>query len=133
MTRRSLPMVAAGLIVIVSGFSPAPASAHHGFAATYLPDKTVMIAGTVVEFRFLNPHSYVTVDCREPSGAPVRWTVEWGAGLQLDRRGVTRESLKPADYVIVRGNPARDPDVHRVRMVTIVRPSDGWHWDGTFD
>jgi hypothetical protein len=56
-----------------------------------------------------------------------------GAGGQLGRQGVTRETLKPGDHVIIVGNPGRNPDDHRLRMVNITRPSDGWKWGGTFD
>ena len=31
------------------------------------------------------------------------------------------------------GNPGRTPEDHRLRMVNITRPSDGWKWGGTFD
>ncbi len=50
------------------------------------------------------------------------WAVEWGAGGQLSRDGVTRESLKPGDIVIIKGNPGRNPDDHRIRMQSITRP-----------
>ena len=62
-----------------------------------------------------------------------RYAVEWGAGGQLNRQGVTRETLHPGDHVIVTGNPGRNPADHRLRMKTITRPSDGWKWGGTFD
>jgi hypothetical protein len=66
-----------------------------------------------------------------------RWAVEWGAGGQLGRQGVTRETLKPGDHVIVVGNPGRNPEDHRLRMVTITRPAANgepeWKWGGTFE
>jgi hypothetical protein len=43
---------------------------------------------------------------------------------------VTRESLKPGDHVVVTGQPGRDPSEHRIRLQGIVRPSDGWKWEG---
>ena len=70
---------------------------------------------------------------RTRTGNTVRYAVEWGAGLQLNRQGVTRETLKPGDHVIITGNPGRNPEDHRLRMRTITRPSDGWKWGGTFD
>jgi uncharacterized protein DUF6152 len=86
-----------------------------------------------VQFLFRNPHSFVHVEGKDAQGNPVRYAVEWGAGLQLTQQGVTRETLKPGDHVIVSGNPGRNPEDHRLRMRSIQRPSDGWKWGGNFD
>ena len=110
------------------------AYAHHSFAATYFEDKKVTVEGDLVQFLYRNPHSFVHVEAKDPNtGEMVRWAVEWGAGGQLGRQGVTRETLKPGDHVIVVGNPGRNPEDHRLRMVNITRPSDGWKWGGTFE
>ena len=110
------------------------AYAHHSFAATYFEDKKVTVEGDLVQFLYRNPHSFVHVEGKDPStGETVRWAVEWGAGGQLGRQGVTRETLKPGDHVIVVGNPGRNPEDHRLRMVNISRPADGWKWGGTFE
>ena len=110
------------------------AYAHHSFAATYFEDKRVTVEGDLVQFLYRNPHSFVHVEVKDPAtGEMVRWAVEWGAGGQLGRQGVTRETLKPGDHVIVVGNPGRNPEDHRLRMVNITRPADGWKWGGSFD
>ncbi len=110
------------------------AYAHHSFAATYFEDKKVTVEGDLVQFLYRNPHSFVHVEAKDPSsGEMVRWAVEWGAGGQLGRQGVTRETLKPGDHVVVVGNPGRNPEDHRLRMVSITRPADGWKWGGTFE
>jgi hypothetical protein len=46
----------------------------------------------------------------------VTWAVEWGGGGQLGRDGVTRDTLKPGDHVIIPGNPGRNPEDHRRPM-----------------
>jgi hypothetical protein len=109
------------------------ALAHHSFAATYFEDKTQKVEGNLVQFLYRNPHSFVHVEGPDDKGVMQRWAVEWGAGGQLGRQGVTRETLKPGDHVVIVGNPGRNPDDHRLRMVNITRPSDGWKWGGTFD
>jgi Family of unknown function (DUF6152) len=110
------------------------AYAHHSFAATYFEDKTDKIQGKLVQFLYRNPHSFVHVEVKDPkSGEMIRWAVEWGAGGQLGRQGVTRDTLKPGDEVIINGNPGRNPEDHRLRMVNITRISDNWKWGGTFD
>jgi hypothetical protein len=42
---------------------------------------------------------------------------------------VSREThLKPGDFVVISGNPGRDPADHRVRLLQFKRPKDGWAW-----
>jgi hypothetical protein len=129
MKRMLLGLVIAGGAMI----SAVPAFAHHSFAATYFEDKKQTVEGNLVQFLFRNPHSFVQVEAPDDSGKMVRWAVEWAGGGQLGQQGVTRETLKPGDHVIIVGNPGRNPEDHRLRMVTITRPSDGFKWGGTFN
>jgi hypothetical protein len=133
MTRKLMMFVGAAAFAAAVIYATAPAYAHHSFAATYFEDKTDTIEGDLVQFLFRNPHSFVHVEGKDKDGNTVRYAVEWGAGLQLNRQGVTRETLKPGDHVVITGNPGRNPEDHRLRMRTITRPSDGWKWGGTFD
>jgi hypothetical protein len=50
-----------------------------------------------------------------------------GAGA-LTGQGVTRDSLKPGDVVVITGNPGRNAVDHRIRMRTLLRPADGFGW-----
>lgn len=109
---------------------PVPADAHHSFAATY-SEKVVTIEGDLVQFLYRNPHSFVHVMAPDPKGAVQRWVIEWGPGSQLLGQGVTRETLKPGEHVIITGNPGRTEADHRLRMRSITRPKDSWTWNGT--
>ena len=109
----------------------ARAGAHHSFAATYFEDKAQKIEGTIVQFMFRNPHSFVHVEAPDENGQMQRWAVEWAATAQLKEAGVDYESLKPGDLGIVTGNPGRNPADHRLRMQSVERPKDGWKWSGT--
>ena len=120
------------LSLMLAWMSAAPTHAHHSFAATYFEDKVQKIEGNLVQFLYRNPHSFVHVEAPDEKGESQRWAIEWGAGLQLGQQGVTRDSLHPGDHVIIEGNPARNAADHRLRMRTILRPSDGWKWSGTF-
>jgi hypothetical protein len=104
--------------------------AHHSFAATYFVDQEITVEGTLTQFLYRNPHSFVKVESKDDKGDVVTWSVEWGGGAQLTQEHVTRDTLKPGDHVIVTGNPGRDPSEHRIRLHKIVRPSDGWKWEG---
>jgi len=123
------------IFVILAGailFMPR-VNAHHSYGATYLEDKTISLDGSIVQMLFRNPHSYVQVDVKDASGQVVRWNVEWGGVVQLSQKGVTRDTLKPGDRVIIVGNPSRTAEDHRMRLVKISRPADGWTWGATYD
>ena len=105
-----------------------PTFAHHFLVASYYLDRTVTLDGRVVSFLFRNPHSFVQVECTDRGRRIETWLAEWSAGSQLGRSGVAKDSLKPGDGVIVTGNPPRNPAEHKVRVVSIVRSSDGWRW-----
>lgn len=110
------------------------AQAHHSFAATYNEGEKMTVEADVVQFLYRNPHSFLQLTSKDPkTGQEITWAVEWGGGGQLGSQGVQRETLRPGDHVIVVGEPGRDPDAHRLRMLSIKRPSDGWSWGGTFD
>ena len=90
MKRTVMMGLTAGAFVAALAYSVAPAYAHHSFAATYFEDKTETVEGELVQFLFRNPHSFVHVEGKDAQGQVVRYAVEWGAGLQLNRQGVTR-------------------------------------------
>jgi hypothetical protein len=122
--RRSF-VVALAFVSVALG---ARAFAHHSFAATYLETEKVTIEGQLVQFLLRSPHSFVHVNVKEADGATVRYVVEWGSPVQLGGQGVTRDTLKPGDHVIISGNPGRNAADHRVRLLTFRRPKDGWTW-----
>src|ERR1044072_704411 len=82
--------------------------AHHSFTATYFEDKKVKIEGKLITFQFRNPHSFVTVEAPDEKGVTQRWGVEWGGAGQLGGQGVTRETFKSGDHVVITGNPGRN-------------------------
>lgn len=106
------------------------AYAHHSFAATYFVDQEITVQGTLTQFMYRNPHSFLKMDAKDDNGQVTTWSIEWGGGAQLTQDHVTRDSLKPGDVVVVSGNPGRDPTEHRIRLHKIVRSSDGWKWEG---
>lgn len=114
------------VVLIAAGASSA--LAHHSFAATYLEDQSVTIEGQLVQFLLRNPHSFVHVMVKEADGTMVRYVVEWGSPAQLGGQGVTRDTLKPGDHVVISGNPGRNAADHRIRLLQFKRPKDGWSW-----
>jgi hypothetical protein len=102
--------------------------AHHSYAATYDTSKEIKLAGKLVQFVYRNPHSFVHVEAPDENGALQRWAVEWSGGGQLANQGVTKESLKVGDEVVIVGRPSRVPGEYRALMVRLTRPADGFTW-----
>ena len=119
---RVLAIIAGSLLITIA------AEAHHSFAATYDAKREVRLEGTLVAFHFRNPHASVDVVVEDENGEQQRWGIEWGAAGQLSGQGVTRETLKAGDHVVITGNPNRNPREQRIRMLTLLRPSDGFSW-----
>jgi len=104
------------------------AYAHHSFAGTYDGKKEVKIEGKLIRFLFRNPHSFVHVEAADETGKMQQWSVEWTGVPQLAGAGITSNTLKVGDPVVIVGNPTRTPGERRMRMVTFRRTSDGFSW-----
>jgi hypothetical protein len=118
------------VIVIFLGLGNSRAFAHHAASATYVHGKSVAIEGTLKEFAWRNPHSFMKVEAPDDKGVMQLWLIEGAAPTQLAEGGVTRNSLRPGDHVIVTGQPGRVTDDHRMLLEKIERPSDGFKWQG---
>lgn len=119
-------LILSGLAAIL--MSCLTAYAHHSFAATYDQSKTIQVEGKIAQFLIRSPHSFLHVLAKDESGQMQRWAIEWQGAAQLVDAGITKDTLKSGDPVIVVGNPGRDPADHRIRMVTIKRTTDGFSW-----
>lgn len=117
------------LVVACFGASFAPAYGHHSFVSQYDLEKIVEIEGRVTEVWYQNPHARVYVETVEEDGSHQLWETETYPRNILDRRGWKYDDLKVGDEVVVTGRRARDGS-HRLQMLTIVRPSDGWEGIG---
>src|SRR5437588_6650066 len=84
----------------------APALAHHS-AAAYDTQKEVTVTGTVSQYRFGNPHVYMTLQVKKADGSTGAVEVEAGAASVLNPLGFKKDSVAAGDVVTVIGNPGR--------------------------
>ena len=124
MKSKMLILVTAGMLM----FGLMTALAHHAIVSTYDFKKEIKLDGTMVLMLYRNPHAFVHIDVKDESGAMQRWAIEWGGSSQLSGQGVTRNTFKPGDHVIITGNPSRTPGERRMKMNTLLRPKDGFAW-----
>ncbi len=84
-----------------------PTYAHHSFAM-FDNSKMSHVTGTVKEFEYINPHSWLHVTVPDAGGKAVTWSFEMGSVAQLVRDGWNRESVKVGDQMTVDFHPLRD-------------------------
>ena len=113
--------------IMAAGIS---ADAHHSFHAYYFEEQSVTISGTVREFRFVSPHAMLVVDAKDADGRERTYTAEFASPSRLAAQGVTRDTLKPGDAVVVIGSPGRVATEYKVHLKSVQRLSDGWSWGG---
>jgi len=98
--------LAAGLAVFMA---QSPVSAHHAFSAEFDGDRPVKFTeATVTSVKLINPHSWIYVDVKGPDGKMENWAIEAGSPNILLRRGITKDTLKKGDKIVVDGYQAKD-------------------------
>ncbi|HTC43531.1 MAG TPA: DUF6152 family protein [Steroidobacteraceae bacterium] len=83
------------------------AVAHHSFAM-FDQSRQLPLSGTVMEFQWTNPHSFIELDVPKADGTSEVWHIELNSPNNLKRQGWRSSSLKPGDRVLVVINPLRD-------------------------
>jgi hypothetical protein len=83
-----------------------PALAHHSMAM-FDQTKEITVTGTVKQFQWTNPHSYIQLNVPGENGRIVEWSLELGAPMYLYSKGWRPKTLKAGDRVSVRINPLR--------------------------
>jgi hypothetical protein len=101
--RSALAVLAAGTVVAAAGGA---ARAHHSFAVFDI-QHPLELRGTVQEFRFTSPHSFIILEVKAPDGTIMIWTLEGASPNTLARDGWSKASLKTGDEVVLTIDPLR--------------------------
>ncbi|MXO58809.1 hypothetical protein GRI89_04545 [Altererythrobacter salegens] len=89
-------------LTLAAAVVAAPLAAHHSFAM-FDTAKEVTLSGTVREFQWTNPHSWLQL---EADGK--EYSIELGSPNTMVRKGWRKTTFKPGDKVTVTINPMRD-------------------------
>lgn len=95
-------LLASCILVPASG-----ALAHHSFSM-FDRDTEMVVTGTVTEWAFNNPHTWLYISVKGENGEDVVWGFEGQAPPTLVRAGITGRTFKPGDKVTVMFSPLVD-------------------------
>jgi hypothetical protein len=106
MSKSEIFKTAWALSSMLAAFTAIPAAAHHS-TAIYDSDHPIELAGTVVEWQFVNPHCFILLEVTDATGEKKVWSLEGGNTAGLFRRGWTPNTLKPGDAIMLTVRPLR--------------------------
>ena len=97
-TKLSVVMAGAGLLL-----AAVPVLAHHAFAAEFDANKPVKLRGTIARVEWINPHTWIHINVKNPDGTITEWMIEGGTPNTLLRRGINKNSLPAGTEILVDG------------------------------
>ncbi|NOT25072.1 MAG: hypothetical protein HOP16_03115 [Acidobacteria bacterium] len=103
------------------------AEAHHSISGMYDTRRNVRIEGVVTQWDFINPHAFLTVEAVE-SGRAQQWRIELDDRGELSEIGMTAQTLRSGDRVIVTGSPSHR-EANRIYLGRLDRPADGYSFE----
>ena len=98
---------ALGLGSVAVAIYALPAFAHHSFAM-FDAQKKMTLEGTVKEFQWTNPHSWIVIMAKTQAGTEEQWAIELGSPGGLVRQGWLPKTLTPGMPVTATFHPMKD-------------------------
>ena len=90
------PSLAATLLLTL----PVPGWAHHSHS-NYLTSEYTVLKGTVTEFHWMNPHTWIFIEVEDDAGQTILWSLEGASPTELSGTDPVKEMGK--------GLPERSP------------------------
>lgn len=119
--RSRFPMSLAAAAAVLGALGAAPAYAHHSFAMFDMTQEK-SVAGTVTDFQWTNPHTWIWLQVPVANGPAEQWGIEGMSPNFLERRGWSKNTLHPGDKVTVVVHPVRNGG-HGGSFVRVTLPS----------
>jgi hypothetical protein len=115
-------------LTVALGITVTALQAHHSIAGAYDTRREVKIEGIVAEFRFVNPHPFLAVEVKTAGGGAEQWKLEMDNRGELADVGMTKDTFKPGDRILVSGNPA-EGQAQSLYIRKLNRPADGFRYE----
>ena len=107
--------------------SIAAVKAHHSISRMYDSSLRVTVAGVVEEFQLVNPHPLLMMTV-ESGGQVERWRLEMDNRRELVEIGVTADTFRPGDRLVVSGSRGRTQP-QNLYILRLDRPADGFWYE----
>jgi hypothetical protein len=97
-------------------------AAHHSRA--HYADKELTSTGTVMEYKWRNPHVFVVWEAKDQNGKTTQWVGEMASVTSMIADGMTKDSLKPGEEITVVAFPSKNPGSNEA-LVKKITKADG--------
>ena len=94
-------------VALATTATTATTYAHHS-GSMFDRAKTVTLEGTIKEYQFQNPHTWIEILVPSAAAEPVQWSIEGETRATMARIGLPNSALKPGDKVTIHAHPLRD-------------------------
>src|SRR5580658_911447 len=92
---KALRVPAIAVLVLVSAVIPL--SAHHSWPVNN--NRLVTVKGTVIEFKWANPHPMMILEVQANDGRTEKWQIGGPAIIRMEANGWTKTTVKPGDVI----------------------------------
>jgi len=82
--------------------------AHHAYSAEFDTTKPVKLSGVLTKVEWSNPHIWIYLDVKDEKGNVTNWGFSASPPGMLQRRGITKSSLKLGETLTIAGHRAKD-------------------------
>jgi hypothetical protein len=103
------------------------AHGHHSIAGVYDARQQVTIEGVVMEFQFVAPHPFLSVNVARDRGAEP-WRLDMDDRNEMREIRMEAATFRPGDRIVVTGSLARR-EPRRLYIQRLARPSDGFSYE----
>jgi len=70
-------------------------------------ENKITLRGTVIEYKFANPHAFILLKTADDKGGVTSWSLEGASAASLTRDGWGSRTLKAGDELILKISPLR--------------------------
>ena len=88
--------------------APAMMLFHHAYTAEFDTTRPIKLSGVVTKVEWSNPHIWIYLDVKDERGNVTNWGFSASPPGMLQRRGITKNSLKLGEVLTISGHRAKD-------------------------
>lgn len=103
-----IKLIAASAVAMLCVSAVSMSSYAHHAGTAFDETRQLTIKGTVKEFKWVNPHTWLYLMVPNQAGEPEEWQLEGGSISILARAGWNSKTLQPGDKITVTVKPLRN-------------------------